>query len=203
MKRLFILLALFVSASCLAQVTEINEGIYQSYFNPALKEPLYVVYQLYQGGGTCSRLKKHFRFTVTRPDTATPKDYAGSGYDEGHLADAEDFASDCVKEAKTFEFFNCLPQTPRLNRGIWKTWETKIRKDSQTKHLLVICGGIYGNKTIGNNVAVPDKCWKIVIDKASNKILYCLLFPNDNSDSVNSTISLDDLKKQLGYELKY
>jgi endonuclease G len=140
---------------------------------------------------------------VSRLGTATPKDYSHSGYEEGHLADAKDFASDCSLEAKTFEFFNCVPQTKKLNRGIWKTWETKIRRESQTKHLLVVCGGIYRGKTIGDKVAVPEYCWKIVFDEEANKLMYCLLFPNDNSDTVNTTISLEDLKVKLGYELTY
>jgi DNA/RNA endonuclease G (NUC1) len=91
----------------------------------------------------------------------------------------------------------------KLNRGIWKTWETKVRKESKTKHLLIVCGGIFGNKTIGDGVAVPDYCWKIVYDEETNKLLYCLLFPNDKSDSVDTTITLTDLKSRLGYTLTY
>jgi endonuclease G, mitochondrial len=199
MKSIRTVIFLIASFQVHGQTIVIDEGIYKSYFSSTLKEPLYVVYRLYQGGGKCSR--KHFHFKVTRQGTATPEDYLHSGYEEGHLANAEDFANDCAKEIKTFEFFNCLPQTLKLNRGIWKTWETKIRKESRTKHLLIICGGIFGAKKIGHEVAVPDYCWKIVYDKDSNKLLYCLLFPNDNSDSVNTTISLTGLKARLGYDL--
>lgn len=39
---------------------------------------------------------------------ATDKDYLNSGYDAGHLANAEDFAFDRYKEEKTFRYYNCL-----------------------------------------------------------------------------------------------
>jgi DNA/RNA endonuclease G (NUC1) len=105
MKRIFLLICLVVSIQAISQThTIIDEGIYKSYFSSTLKEPLYVVYHLYNGGGKCDRRKKLFQFTVTRSGTATPKDYAHSGFEEGHLANAEDFANDCVKEAKRLNF---------------------------------------------------------------------------------------------------
>lgn len=188
---------------CFAQKvdTVINEGIYTSYYSYQLKEPLYVVYDLYKGGGECSRAAFHFT-TIGLHSEATQKDYKASGYDEGHLCNAEDFAGDCAKEQITFHFINCLPQTPRLNRGIWKHYETLIRKLSQTQHLTIICGGIFNSHTtIGNAVAVPDQCWKIVLND-KKKVVYCLLFPNDNSDTFEQ-LSIDQLKEKLGYELKY
>jgi endonuclease G len=206
--KLFLLaISVFRYSSAIAQVGSdieiIDEGIYKSYFDKKLKEPLYVVYKLYKGGGKCTR--KGMEFKDDRPETAKTSDYKPTGriYDKGHLCNAEDFASDCALEEKTFEYFNCVPQTRKLNRGIWKHWETQIRKDSQTKHLLIICGGIYGGKTIGaDKIAVPDFCWKVVIDESTKKQLYCLIFPNDNSDTERA-IPYDDLLKKLNYKLVY
>lgn len=95
-------------------------------------------------------------------------DYKKSGFDEGHLANAEDFANNCPYEESTFRFWNAMPQTPLLNRGIWKVQETEIRKKSQSQALIVLCGGIYNGKTIGNGVSLPDTCWKIVIPSPFN-----------------------------------
>ena len=181
-----------------AQDTCINTGVYQSYFSYDLKEPLYVSYKLYKGGGDCSRAAFKFK-TDGLKQSATAKDYSHNGYDEGHLANAEDFASNCVNEEKTFRFYNCVPQTPRLNRGVWKVWETSIRKESQTDSLLILCGSIFKDKKIGS-IAVPDQCWKIVISLSSCKVLHSMIFPNDNSDAVKD-ISVDDLKKLLPYKI--
>lgn len=173
---------------------------YKSYFSYTLKEPLYVTYTLYKGGGDCDR--DGMRFDECGVNTATDDDY-DKKYDKGHLANAEDFAYDCDLDRATFCYYNCLPQVPRLNRGIWKTWETQVRNLSQTKKLFIVAGGIFGKKKYGlHRIGVPDYCYKIVFDAATRKVLYCLLFPNDTSKRYE-TLSLDALTARLGYPLVY
>ena len=176
----------------------IKNGVYTSYFSYALHEPLYVAYKLYQGGGDCSRKHMHFK-TDNIANSATIEDYKHSLFDEGHLCPAEDEAFDCGREEQTFRYYNCLPQTPKLNRGIWKVWETQVRAESQTDSLLILCGGIYGDKKIGD-AAVPDYCWKLVYGLSSRRIMHCLIFPNDDSNTAER-ISIDELKQKVGYPL--
>ena len=196
------LVAISLRATAQKVDTIIVTSAYTSYYNYKLHNPLYVVYKLYTGGGDCSR--KAFRFkTNGLPYSATPADYKGSGYDEGHLADAKDFAFDCIKEEETFRFYNCVPQTPKLNRGIWKHFETLIRKESQSDSLLIVCGSIFGNKTMGpDTIAIPDWCWKIAISLTTKQVLNCFICPNDDSDSFEQ-LELTELKKKLGYPLSY
>lgn len=182
--------------------TIVDKTVYQSFFNYNLKNPLYVTYTLFKGGGDCDRSKEGFAF---REDdfqgTAKARDYAGSGFDKGHLANAEDFAKECNDVEITFRYYNCVPQTIRMNRGIWKKWETQIRKMSQTRKLFVVVGSIYGQKKLGEQkVGIPSYCYKIVLDYATRKVLYCLLFPNNNSNTYQQTTE-KALKKKLGYDL--
>jgi len=191
----------FISLSAQQVDTVINAGVYKSYFCFSLKEPLYVTYTLYKGGGGCDRDDQGFSFKKCGVQTASDADYSGSGLDKGHLANAEDFADDCEKEEKTFCYYNCVPQTVKLNRGIWKTWEEKTRVLSQTKKLFVIVGAIYSDKTMGpQDIGVPDYCYRIVLDKKTKEVIYCVLFPNDNSKKAEE-LSLSRLKKKLGYAL--
>jgi len=134
-------LSLFTSAQQIDLV--INKSIYISHFSKELKVPLYVEYDLYQGGGNSSRAHMRFKEEL---GSARSKDYKKSGFDKGHLVNAEDFAFDPSKEVLTFSFYNCFPQVPRLNRGSWKSWETTIRKESQKWPLKIYVGGIYGSK---------------------------------------------------------
>ena len=181
--------------------TVIKTGIYKSYYCYELKAPLYVTYTLYRGGGGCDRDEQGFNFRKCGVETATDDDYNNSGYDKGHLANAEDFADDCDNEEKTFCYYNCVPQTVKLNRGIWKTWEEKVRVLSQSKKLFVIAGAIYGKKKMGpHNVGIPTNCYKIVLENKTKKLLYCVIFPNNNSKQAKY-ISLTRLKKKLGYDL--
>ena len=202
-KKLSLLLVLLFSfAIVFAQKVDtiVNKEAYLSYYSYTVKNPLYVVYHLYQGGGDCSRKGMNF---IADSGTATNADYKRQGFDKGHLANAEDFAYDCDKELSTFSYYNCFPQTPRLNRGIWKVWETKIRHESHYNHLKIICGGIFSDSTfIGNRVGVPNYCWKIVMNEDTDELLHCMIYPNDNSNTYED-ISLDELQNRLGYTLSY
>jgi DNA/RNA endonuclease G (NUC1) len=176
-KFLLVLLLTLVSVTGFSQSkadTIIRNGVYESHFDIDIKQPLFVTYKMYKGGGDCSRAGFRFK-NDTKIPMATLKDYAASGYDQGHLVSAEDFAFDCVADEKTFRFYNCLPQTPNLNRGVWKKWETEIRKESQINELYIITGGHFTKKiTIGNGVWVPTHCFKVVQDVKTKKIKHVL-----------------------------
>ena len=148
-----------VTAQLVKTDTIINVGIYKSYFNYTLKEPLYVTYTLFKGGGDCSRAGLSFKKCGV--NSASDEDYAGNSYDKGHRANAENFANNCEVDKKTFCYYNYVPQTIKLNRGIWKKWETTLREQSQNQALLIIAGSIFKNKTIGaNKIWVPEQCIK-------------------------------------------
>ncbi len=183
-QKLFILFLILFSTNLLSQKTDkiISTSIYTSYFSYQTHTPLYVVYKLYKGGGKSSRNGMEFN-SGGIIQSATTADYKSSGYDIGHMANAEDFAYNSKLEELTFRFYNALPQLPKLNRGIWKHFETEIRKQSQTDSLLIICGGYNFNKKLNNkNVEIPDMCFKIV-KNIRTKQIQCYIFPNDNSDS--------------------
>lgn len=165
--------------------TIVNEQIYRSYYSYKIKGASFVVYRLYKGGGKNSRVGMNFKSSF--PHFL----YRGSGYDIGHLANAEDFAYDRVLEEKTFRFYNAVPQTPNLNRGIWKSYETKIRKLSQSDSLLIVCGGCdYAN-------LIPSSCFKIVYDLREKKIVYSLLFTNSSRASFRDDDKLILIIKSL------
>jgi endonuclease G, mitochondrial len=187
---IFLLLWVVGSAQIL-----VDKGIYKADFSNKYHEPRYVTYILYKGGGNCDRSKFRFKNDDDRLQCATDKDYSGSIYDKGHLANAEDFAFDCAKDELTFRYYNCLPQTTSLNRGIWKSNETIVRKWSQTDKLYIICGGFFGNKKI-KNITVPSHCWKVVQSVSSKKVLFCGWFSNTTNATLEE-ISVSELEKRL------
>jgi len=174
----------------------VSTAIYTVNFSNTLREPRYISYYLFKGGGDCERKSFHFKNDKSHLKCATDKDYKGSKLDKGHLANAEDFAFDCKKDELTFRYYNCLPQTPSLNRGVWKTNETLIRKWSQSQKLYIICGGYFGKKKVGNNVAVPDYCWKIVQSVTTRKVLFCGWFKNSDKATMEE-IKVAQLEKKL------
>jgi endonuclease G len=128
-----------------------------------------------------------------------PSDYAGSGYDQGHLANDAHQSWDVQVEYESFLMSNMSPQLPGLNRGIWKLLETATGAwtFSRQHTLIVYAGNIYdvtSAKKIGpNQVVVPGGLYKIIVDKNTGEG-FAFLFPhaeNQGNDltKVQSTIS--------------
>lgn len=193
MRQLILILLFLISFSSFSQKdTVISNEIYTSYYSYTFCQPLKVEYKLYKGGGNCNRVKEKFNFkkdTILKNINISDKDYAKTGYDEGHFANAEDFAYDCKKEELTFRFYNCVPQDPKLNRGVWKSNETKIRKLSQKDSLFIICGAIITKNSrpvkSGSKLKIPQYCYKIVTSLSTKKLIQCTLFEN-KSDSIKT-----------------
>jgi len=141
------------------------------------------------------------------PATArsTPQDYAGSGYDQGHLANDADMSWDPQVEHESFLMSNMSPQLPNVNRGTWKSLESASRAwVYSTKHPFTeYAGNIYSasSKTIGaDKVVVPDSLFKIVIDDTTKKS-YAFLFPNQlgiDADFTKFQVTVADIEKATG-----
>lgn len=197
MKKILTLLFLFISVLIYSQNvdTVIVKDNYKSYFSYETRIPLFVVYTLYKGGGDCSR--KGMVFTTGGLEkSATDKDYLYSGYEKGHLVNAEDFAYDCNLEKLTFFYFNTIPQTKKLNRGIWKKHEFDVRLQSQNDSLFIICGGFdFSEKIKIGEVSVPKYCFKIISNEKTHQIVY-YVYRNDNSNTFEE-VSQSDMFKYL------
>jgi endonuclease G len=183
--------------------TIIKTDVFTSYYSKELRLPIMVKYILFKGGGECSRVGDVFHNDY-KLNVVGAKEFKASGYDEGHMANAEDFAYDCKKQKGTFQFINQLPQTPNLNRGIWKHYETIIRDLSQHDSLVIICGGIWEDNKVVNGMRIPNKCWKIVYSIKLKKPIYILLFTNNEHATVQEfkTIEQLNIKTKIDYEFR-
>jgi endonuclease G len=148
---------------------------YLTVVDPQAKIPVYVSYTLTpQHALGCLPRTDAFAADASLPGGATPTDYAGSGYDKGHVAPDGDMSWDNQAELESFLMTNMLPQLPSLNRGIWKLLETSVRGWSfqQNKTFTIYAGPLYGagDKTIGRGVVVPHGFFKIVIDDTTGAV---------------------------------
>lgn len=194
--KLFItILVCLMSALCFSQTIEKYDTIYdlkyyKSYYCSNIKTSSFTIYKLYKGGGDESRSNMNFKSYKNLPHF----NYINSGYDRGHLVPAEDFANNKNKLKSTFYYINCVPQTVKLNRGIWKKYESEIRKISQNDSILIICGGCDYDL---DNKLIPRNCFKIVYNLKTHKCIYSLMFKNDNTGYVWVE---DKLKKKITYK---
>lgn len=176
---LLILLMSFMLTGLSAQRIEkydtiLVENCYKSYYSYNIKGPSFVIYKLYKGGGDVSRTSMYFK----EKKGFEHFNYTKSGYDRGHLCPAEDFAYDEELMKATFYYYNAVPQTVKLNRGRWKSYETAIRNASQSDSLIIMCGGSNYSK------GIPKKCFKVAYSLTTKEIKFCLLIDNDNDCSM-------------------
>lgn len=181
--------------------TVINNGYYTSYYSYTLKQPHFVVYKLYKGGGDCSRKGMVFK-TGGVKNSATIQDYYKTGYDQGHLVNFEDYAYNCAKAEATFRYYNVIPQTRNLNRGVWKMYEHIIRQVSQSDSLLIITGGTNYRTRIGSGVYVPEYCWKVVYSLSKKVVVYALFFKNDQTNAWVTDETITTLEQKVGYNIR-
>lgn len=135
------------------------------------KIPVWVSYTLtpFEAVGCLPRVDA-FAPDHSLPSHSTPKDYAKSGYDIGHMANDGDMRYDPQTEEDSFILSNMAPQLPGFNRGIWKKLEDYTRgwAVARKNPLLVYVGPIYNRQqdnVIGESmVTVPHGFFKVIVD---------------------------------------
>ena len=139
-------------------------------YNETHEQASWVAYEL-TGKETEKKFARTDKFKPdpkVRTGSATEADYAGQGYDRGHLAPAADMGWSEVSIAESFYYSNMSPQLPAFNRGVWKRLEELTRSWAvENQSIYIVTGPVLkpGLKTIGpNKVTVPDYYYKVILD---------------------------------------
>lgn len=111
-------------------------------------------------------------FTADRSVPAAPKpgDYTKSGYDRGHMVPNHAIISRYGEAARrlTFMMTNIAPQSPALNRGVWRDIEHRIADlwTARYGEIWVVVGCIPsrdGQKITGTGVDVPSAFYQLIV----------------------------------------
>ncbi len=157
---------------------------YATHFRYDTKVSEFVVYRIdAEDISGSARRRDNFRAdpTIDPAFNASLDDYAGSGYDRGHLSPAADNSASAEQMAQSFYLSNMAPQNPSQNRGSWRILEDRIRSVAREGRVLyVTVGTVYepGYEVIGNGMGVPQYLWKIVVDAETNNAI-AFVFPNE------------------------
>jgi endonuclease G, mitochondrial len=144
------------------------------------------------------------------------QDYAGSGFDRGHLVRSEERTRTPEDNKATFLLTNVLPQRHDLNAGPWLRLEDYSQALSQKAHqeLFIMAGGVWNPRpeTIGRGVAVPGSCFKIIVvldrgqgakDVTASTRVIAVLMPNTtgilNEGWGGYRTTVDEIERQTGY----
>lgn len=123
---------------------------------------------------------------AVRTESATPRDYSGSGYDRGHLVPAADMAFDTLAMSETFFMSNISPQERAFNGGIWRELEETVRDWAKRfEKIYVISGPVLtrkGKEQIGfSKVTVPEAYFKVLLAPEQHRAIGFVL-PNNVSE---------------------
>jgi endonuclease G len=146
----------------------------------------------------------HANMDIPEPSRTTPKDYAEPNYDQGHMAPSGDMVDE-ESQHESFLMSNMVPQTPQLNRVIWRKLEDHLRKQSKTSDLYVITGPLYEGTIIhiGNSVPVPSSTFKWIYNTTTHE-QFGYIIPNQKqfNDLETYRVSKVELEKRAKIFLK-
>ena len=182
-------------------------------YDAAAKLPEFVMYELLpQNALGCVARTNAFAANQFVPNGAVPGDYAGTGYDKGHMAPDGDLSWDTQVEFESFLMTNMSPQAGSLNRGIWKLLETSVRGwvVQGNQSFWIVSGGVYGpgDKTIGKGVVVPHAFYKIVIDNQTGQAAGWMFphvdpYPNLGNDLTKFRLPIAQIEQQAGVKYAF
>jgi DNA/RNA endonuclease G (NUC1) len=183
-------------------------------YDAPVKIPVYVAYTLLpQNALGCFPRTNAFVADQSLGGTgARPDDYAGTGYDKGHMSPDGDLSWSQQVEYESFLMTNMVPQRGSLNRGIWKLLETSVRgwAVQLNQPFTIYVGGIYnnGDKRIGNGVIVPHAYYKIVINNSTGQVAGWLFphvepYPNLGNDLTIFRKPIADIMNQAGVKYAF
>jgi endonuclease G len=185
---------------------------YLSAYDAQAKIPRLVMYTLTPNHALgCVARSNAFATDNSITNGPVPSDYAGTGFDKGHMAPDGDLSWDNQVELESFLMTNMTPQAGSLNRGIWKLLETSVRGwvVLGNHNFNIISGAIYSanDKKIGNSVTVPHSFYKIVTDMNTKQVAGWVFphtqpYPNLGNDLTKFRVPVKQIEQQAGVKFK-
>ncbi len=185
------------------------------YYNSHLHLPNCVVYTL-TANETRGRSERQETFEQDEKvhGCARSEEYAGSGFDRGHMAPAGDFKWNDEAMASTFKMSNICPQNHELNKGMWNDLELKVREWARRdKKLVVYTGPVFESskpETIvqrrsgrKGRVAVPTGFFKVIYSPSSRPTrAIAFVMPNKacDGDLRQYVVSVDEVERLTGID---
>lgn len=187
------------SVSTLSSVGFIS-GYSQSHGQPAwvfheLRSPIYK-----------SKRSGHFLADKRLPFPISPAVFSRSGFDRGHMAPAHDIGAvyGSAAQQQSFLMSNICPQTPALNRKIWRNIESWCWSNfsNSTTTATVFSGPVFDNdKTyLGqSSIEIPDAFFKVILyNSEGNLHMVAFVVPaNASSNEVASYVSTVDKVEEI------
>ena len=159
-----------VGAPAPDDIQTIDRGDFAIGWSPKLRHPVWVAYHVPAKPAFAVADRPNFTKDPEARLSPPASAYARSGYDRGHMAPNHAMATRFGFELqrKTFLTSNIAPQSPSLNRGIWREIEHRIADlwTARWGEIWVVVGCISenGGETVsGTDIDVPRKFYQVIV----------------------------------------
>jgi len=201
-----------VSAPAPADIRVLRRSEFLIGWSDSLRHPVWCAYHVPRVAKYDRGTRPGFSKDRSTPSAPAPGDYSKTGYDRGHMvpnyAIATRFGADAQKQ--TFLMSNIAPQSPALNRDIWRDIEHRIADlwTARYGEIWVVVGCISNmenRETLsGTNIDVPTAYYQVIIAQEGMDVrALALLVPQEipwRSWAARQIVTIRELEQLTGLD---
>ena len=194
-----------------ADIRVLDRGEFLLGWSDTLKHPVWCAYHVLRDATHENSDRPGFTKDKSVPLAPAPDAYTKSGYDRGHMvpnyAIVTRYGQDAQK--KTFRMSNIAPQSPALNRGVWRDVEHRIADlwTARYGEIWVIVGCISPNRgetLSGSDVDVPESYYQVIVAQEGMDVRVLALLFDQSVDwkawAARHIVTIDELEQKTGLD---
>jgi len=193
-------------------IVVLDRGEFQIGWSPKLHHPVWCAYHVTKDARHEAGKRPNFSRDKSVASAPAPSSYDRSGYDRGHMAPNYAIATRYgeAMQKLTFLMSNIAPQSPSLNRGVWRNLEHRIADlwTARYGEIWVIVGCISspsGRETIsGTDIDVPEQYYQLVVAQEGLDIrAFAVLIPQSvpyGAYAARYLLTIDELEEKTGLD---
>ena len=191
-------------------IKTLNRGEFIIGWSDSLRHPVWCAYHIKKEARHPAERRPPFAKDPSVPSAPAPGDYTKSGYDRGHMAPNYAIVTRYGEDSQklTFRMSNIAPQTPELNRGVWRDVEHRIADMWTARYgeIWVVVGSISrGGEKIGQTgIDVPTDYYQVIMAQEGMDIrALAVVIPQKvgwNAWAARHIVSIDELEAMTGLD---
>ena len=196
-----------------ADIRILDRGEFLIGWSDSLRHPVWCAYHVIRDARHENAKRPGFTKDKSVPAAPSPDAYTRSGYDRGHMAPNYAIVTRYGEDAQrqTFRMSNIAPQSPALNRGVWRDVEHRIADlwTARYGEIWVVVGCISratrGGETMsGTDIDVPESYYQVILAQEGMDIrALAVLFDQSigwGDWAARHIVTIDALEKMTGLD---
>jgi len=195
-----------------ADIRILNRGEFLIGWSDSLRHPVWVAYHVRAKANFPASRLSNFTLDRSVPSAPRPDAYKGSGYDRGHMAPNYAIVTRYgeAEQRQTFQMSNIAPQSPALNRGVWREIEHRIADlwTARYGEIWVVVGCISkptgGKRMPGSDIDVPTHFYQVILAQEGMDVrALAVLYPQNipwSAWPARNIVTIAELERLTGLD---